>query len=195
MQTFSVFFQLGIEHILDFTAYDHLLFMALLALGCGINNWRPLLFLVTAFTIGHSITLALAVIDLVAFNPEVIELLIPITIALAALIKMISRFSKQLTRPTYLLILVFGLIHGFGFSNYLKMLLGENMNVVWPLFAFNLGIEVAQILIVSVILGVQTLLFLLIKQKQFQLIWNYVLAGLVLILSLQLIYNGITNVI
>jgi hypothetical protein len=154
LQDFPLYFELGWQHILDWQGYDHILFVSAL---CGIytfQNWQRVLWLVTAFTLGHSITLALSVLDQVRTDAAWIEFLIPVTIMLTALFNIFNKsFSLQSARITYGLALVFGLIHGLGFSNYLKSLLGQDTNVVLELLAFNVGLEFGQLVIVAGILS------------------------------------------
>lgn len=161
MSDFSLYFQLGFQHICDFQGYDHILFVTVL---CGIYQlfeWKKVLILVTAFTIGHSVTLALSVLNLLHINTTLIEFLIPVTIVITALNNLVKRsIPKKNINLTYLLALFFGLIHGLGFSNYLKSLLGTSINITAELFAFNIGLECGQILIV---ISVLLLSFLLIK--------------------------------
>jgi len=161
MPDFSLYLQLGIQHICNWQGYDHILFVTVL---CGIyqlHDWRKVLILVTAFTIGHSITLALSVFNIIHINTSLIEFLIPVTIVITAINNIIKKNSaKKSIGLTYFLALFFGLIHGLGFSNYLKSLLGKSTNIVAQLFAFNLGLECGQVLIV---ISVLLLSFLLIK--------------------------------
>ena len=148
MSIFQTYLQLGFQHILNWQAIDHLLFI--LAITC-IFTWddlKHLLWLVTAFTIGHSITLALATIGWLNMNPSWIEFLIPCTILVAA----ISNLIQTEQRYKYGVVAFFGLIHGLGFSNYLQSLLGAEGSLFTPLLAFNLGLELGQILVVSLVL-------------------------------------------
>lgn len=158
MQDFSIYFELGWQHILDFEGYDHILFVTAL---CGIylfQDWRKILVLVTAFTIGHSITLAMSVFNVVRVNTAWIEFLIPVTILITAFSNIITR--KQASNAgtlVYIYALFFGLIHGMGFSNYLNSLLGKEASIVWPLFAFNTGLEFGQLLIVLAVLMISSI--------------------------------------
>src|SRR5215211_4882222 len=151
MQDFWLYFQLGLEHILDWQGYDHMLFIAALCLRYLLKDWRKVLILVTAFTIGHSITLALSVLSYINIPSAWIEFLIPVTIVITAL----SNLFQPNTEPKrkfpliYFYALFFGLIHGLGFSNYLKSLLGRGTSVVSELLAFNLGLEAGQLIIVA----------------------------------------------
>lgn len=159
MQDFSLYFALGKDHILDWQALDHLLFILALCGTYLLVDWPKVLWLVTAFTIGHSITLALSVFNWLNFSSAWIELLIPITIILAAL----ANLSKKPVQKAhhlwkYLMALCFGLIHGLGFSFYLKSLLGTDSSIISQLLAFNLGLEFGQIIIVITILAIAQLL-------------------------------------
>ncbi len=151
MNSFDLYFKLGWQHIADWQGYDHILFVVVLCLRYVFADWKKVLFLVTAFTIGHSITLALSVLEVISFKQNLIEFLIPITIIITALsnLKVKKFVFKNKWNAIYFLALFFGLIHGLGFSNYLKSLLGKGSNIIWELFAFNIGLEVGQLLIVS----------------------------------------------
>jgi hypothetical protein len=178
MENFSLFFQLGMEHILDWEGYDHILFVAVL---CGIyllRNWRSVVILVTAFTIGHSITLALSVIDWIRVPTDLIEFLIPVTILLTAISNILNKtFSTANMRFTYLMALLFGLVHGLGFSNYLKSLLGRSTNIATELMAFNVGLEVGQILIVVTVLLLSYLVVQVLQVPRRE--WNLFLSSAV----------------
>lgn len=161
--TFSVYLQLGLEHILDLAGYDHILFVVALAALYTLAEWRHLLILVTAFTLGHSLTLALATLDMVRVNSDLVEMLIPITILATALLNIGETLwdrrlreegteSRRGWRAKYLLAAGFGLIHGLGFSNFLRAVLGGEESILAPLFAFNIGLELGQIVILAVVL-------------------------------------------
>jgi hypothetical protein len=149
MQDFFLYFELGWQHICDWRGYDHILFVTVLCGTYLLADWRKVLVLVTAFTIGHSITLALSVLNIIHINTSLIEFLIPVTIVITSLINILNKQRSNTTiRLSYFLALFFGLIHGMGFSNYLKSLLGATSNVTTELFAFNVGLEFGQVLIV-----------------------------------------------
>ena len=154
---FGFYFRLGIEHITDFAGYDHMLFLLALCAVYSIFEWRQLLILVTAFTIGHSITLALAALDLVRVSSDLVEFLIPVTIFLTAIFNLLFEKQQGSYRLKYLLALGFGLIHGLGFSNYFRAILGREADIVLPLFSFNVGVEAGQILVVLTILLISSL--------------------------------------
>ena len=155
MNDFALWFSTGLEHIADWKAYDHILF--LLAL-CGVYEWRQwksLLLLVTAFTLGHSLTLALSVLDVIHPHTAWVEFLIPVTILITCVYNLwrLDKIPAGRLAPNYFLALFFGLVHGMGFSFLLKSLLGSEENVTVPLLAFNLGLEAGQILIVAGVLS------------------------------------------
>jgi hypothetical protein len=147
---FTSFFLTGWEHIVDINAYDHLLFVMTLCAAFKLTQWKQILVIITAFTIGHSGTLILSVLDLIPSNAKLIDMLIPVTIMITAIANIInynknSRFSDA--KIKYGIALVFGLIHGLAFaSNFKFMMFGGN--ILMPLFSFNIGIEVGQIFIV-----------------------------------------------
>jgi len=184
---FSTYFELGLEHILDPKAYDHILFVLALTIIYPLKDWKRVLILVTAFTIGHSLTLALSVFKIVQVNPELIEFLIPITIILTALSNIFT-YDKQNRNHTfnYFLALIFGFIHGLGFSNYLSAILGKAESVLGPLFAFNVGVEVGQVCIV-----IATLLFSYVMTKVMKIpqrIYIMVMSTIVILISLSLLF-------
>lgn len=153
MDEFVMYFQLGWQHIVAWDGFDHILFIMALCAIYLLKDWRKVIVLVTAFTIGHSITLALSVLSFVHVPGSLIEFLIPVTILVTALANILRKEAlPERTRLNYFLALFFGLIHGLGFSNYLKSLLGTQTNIVKPLLAFNLGLEFGQLLVVTVIL-------------------------------------------
>ena len=160
MSSFGSFLQLGLHHILTLEAADHLLFLATLVLAYEFGKWRPLLILITAFTIGHSLTLALATFNLVQVNTRAVEALIPGTIMVTSLVNLLTwrqgrRANDPPLRdadrvwPRYAMALAFGLIHGLGFSSVLRGLLGTEDSIFVPLLAFNIGIELAQVVVIA----------------------------------------------
>jgi len=148
--------RLGFKHIIDLGGVDHILFVLALTLRYVWSDWKKILVLVTSFTIGHSLTLALSTLSLMDISVNWIEFLIPVTILITAVSNFwVKDFEfKQRYSAHYGLALFFGLIHGLGFSNYLKSLLGKEESLLGPLFSFNIGLELGQILIVGVILAV-----------------------------------------
>ena len=173
---FRLYLELGIEHIADLQGYDHILFVMMLCAVYTFKEWKQVLILVTAFTIGHSLTLALATLNIIRVSTAWVEFLIPATIFITALGNMFSnKPDKASTRIKYTLALFFGLIHGLGFSNYLRGLLGTHDSILLPLLAFNIGVELGQILIVLCILILNALMLHLFRVKQRE--WILALAG------------------
>ena len=155
MHTFVLFFKQGLSHILDLDGIDHLLFILAITVFFSLSQWRKLALLITAFTIGHSITLVLSVYDIFTLPRDIIEQLIPITI----IVTCINNFIK-VYKPTqinyqllYTIVLIFGCIHGLAFSNFLKMAFFEDDNLLASLVGFNIGIELGQLIIVGVFLA------------------------------------------
>lgn len=147
----SVWLQLGFEHILDLNGYDHILYLVTLCAIYSIKDWKKVIYLATAFTIGHSITLALNTFDVVTIPSDLIETLIPITIILTALYNLFVSSKPQSNNIVgYILALSFGLIHGMGISNFLKALMSPGDSLVLSLLGFNIGVELAQIVVVII---------------------------------------------
>jgi len=183
---FKTYFDLGFEHILDINGYDHVLFIISICLLASINHWKKLLVLVTAFTIGHSLTLALSVLDIVTIPANIIETIIPITIILSCIDNIYQSGKENQYSPKYLIILFFGFIHGMGFSNFFKAILGEEEDLVFPLLAFNVGVEIAQLVIVAItILLLYSLRFIGIKQKNVNIIGSII----IILVSLYLLFK------
>jgi hypothetical protein len=153
MNDFSFYFGLGWQHILDWAALDHLLFITALATIYVLKDWKQVLILVTAFTIGHSLTLVLSVLDLIRFSSRWVEFLIPCTILITAVSNLFQKkFTPKSIRINYFLALFFGLIHGMGFANAIRFMLAKDQSLGWGLFGFNVGLEAGQIIVVSVVL-------------------------------------------
>ena len=164
---FSIYLDLGFDHILDINGYDHILFLVTLCALYTVREWRPILILVTAFTIGHSITLALSALNIIRMNANLIEVLIPVKILLTALLNLlVTPQPDKPWRPNYFLALFFGFIHGMGFSTYFKALLGKEADILTPLFAFNVGVELGQLCIVAGIILINYLFTGLLKLPQ-----------------------------
>jgi len=186
MSEFRLYLDLGVFHILDFAGYDHMLFVMAIATIYLINDWRKVLILVTAFTIGHSITLALATLELIKYDLELIEFLIPLTISITALANLFTR-DRQRFEVTqrkgyinYFFAGFFGTIHGLGFSSYLKVLLGAEQNIIKPLFAFNIGLEIGQMVIMIFFLMLSTLFvdFFGVDRRDWKLIISSIILGI-----------------
>ena len=176
-ESLSMFFINGWEHIVDINAYDHLLFVMTLCAAFQLTQWRQILVIITAFTIGHSCTLVLSSLDIVPTNTAIIETLIPITIMITAISNIIN-YNKETKKSDVLIkygiALAFGLIHGLAFASNFKFMLMSD-NIVMPLFIFNLGIEVGQLFIVLLLMIVLWLYSYVLKKRHFD--WNLFFSG------------------
>lgn len=194
MSEFQAYLQLGFDHITDSNGYDHILFILALCTIYTLIDWKKVIILVTAFTIGHSITLALSTLGLVSIRPDVIELLIPVTILFTAILNFFHKIPKsayvreKTFSPRYPLALSFGLIHGLGFSNYLRSLLGKEADIIEPLLGFNLGLELGQLIIVFVILSIAFVAVELLRLSKLR--WNDIISGIIVGMAISLIINN-----
>ncbi len=178
MHPFEFYLKLGFEHIADIAAYDHILFLVALCAVYRIEEWKKILILVTAFTIGHSITLVLVSLDIFSIPSNIIKFLIPLTIFLTALHNVLGADKSDTTfkmKRNYAMALFFGMIHGMDFSNYFKALIMDPSDIVVPLLGFNIGIELGQLLIVLFIVGIAFLFLNILKVKHRE--WNLFISG------------------
>lgn len=188
MSEFQIYYQLGLDHILDKNGYDHIIFVIALCALYQAEDWRRVLVLVTSFTLGHSITLALATLRIISIDSALIEFLIPVTIFITAFANLFVKDTKsKITYRNYFFAGFFGLIHGLGFSNYLKTLLGKDESIVMQLLAFNVGLEVGQIIIVAIFLvaGFLTVGMIGISRREWNLIISSAVAGIALMLIIE----------
>lgn len=153
MNDFELYLSIGWEHILNTAALDHLLFIAVLVTGCKRSDWRKILVLITGFTIGHSLTLALATYRLLDLSSIWVEFMIPLTIVLTSVFQLLSyrRDKNKYVFFLYFMSVTFGLIHGLGFAGAIRDMLMDEQGIAWPLFSFNCGIELAQLLVVLIL--------------------------------------------
>lgn len=195
MNELGLYLKWGFHHIIEWGAWDHILFVLVLTLRYQVRDWKKLLILITAFTIGHSVTLALSTLNWVDFPSKWIELLIPVTIVLTAIsnfwVKSFDFRSKY--TPIYFLALFFGLIHGLAFSTYLKSLLGKEESILGPLFTFNIGLELGQLLVVGVILIISFIFVSVLKVKRLR----YVQIGsaIAIAFSLNMVLDRILSIV
>ncbi len=189
MNDFGLYLEIGYKHIASLSAIDHILFVAALSIRYQFSDWRKLLILVTAFTIGHSITLALSAFNLVQYSVKWIEFLIPVTIVITAVSNLfVKKFVFKSKFPLiYFLALFFGLVHGLGFSSYLKSMLGSEHNVVWQLLAFNVGLELGQLLIVTGILIISFIFVHILKFNRRE--YTLMISAGIFALSLQMAFD------
>jgi len=184
MDDLVIFLKLGLYHVLDWQAYDHILFLIALAVVYSLNNWKKVLWLITLFTLGHTLTLALAAYKIVAIDIKIVEFLIPVTIIITALANIFTVKKKQKIHNNINLVFAFffGLIHGLGFSNYFRMIIDENEDKILPLLEFAMGIEIAQVIIVLVILlvGLFAQSIFKISKRDWVLVLSSIVVGIVL---------------
>jgi len=191
---FFLYLQLGFEHITDFNGYDHILFLIALAIVYLLKDWKKVLILITAFTIGHSITLALSILNYIKISNGLIEFSIPVTIFISAFSDLFFfkiKNKKGVHNLKYILAIFFGLIHGLGFSNYLRSLLGAEENILSPLFAFNIGLEIGQIVIIIIYLSFVTFLISILKLSQRYII--LITSSLIMLISFILMFERFPN--
>ena len=178
MHQFPFYLKLGFEHISNLAGFDHILFLVALCAVYRIEQWKNIVILVTAFTVGHSVTLVLASSGSLVIPSSIIEFLIPTTILLTAIHNVVNRHSSETTPKmgrNYAMALFFGFIHGMGFSNYFRALLMNDSSIVVPLLGFNIGIELGQLLVVAVIVGIAYLFLNIIGVRHRD--WNVFISG------------------
>lgn len=192
MDEFILYFKMGLNHVLDFSAYDHILFLIVLAVVFNFNQWKKVLWLVTLFTIGHSVTLALSAYGILKVNMDLIEFLIPLTIFITGVVNVLTAKKSTSGKENINLIFAvfFGLIHGLGFSNYFKMMIGKEEDKLFPLLEFALGIEAAQIIIVLGILIVGTILqnFFRVTRRDWILVCSSIVIGFAIQMMLDRVF-------
>lgn len=190
MNEFWIYFQLGLKHVLDINGYDHVLLIAALATPFLFNDWKKVLLLVSLFTVGHTISLFLSVFEFMTFDVNLIEFLIPVTILITA----IHNFFKVKRSKTnnhfieIILSLFFGLIHGFGFSNYFKIILPGNINAkLFPLVEFAIGIEVAQVILVLFVLILASMFqqFFKVSRRDWIIVLSSIIIGVIIPIFLE----------
>ena len=185
MQDFLFYLQLGWEHIISKDALDHQLFILALIAIFSFRDWKKVLILVTAFTIGHSLTLVLSALDVFRFPSDWVEFLIPCTIVFTALDNIIfSKNEKKLIQLNYYLALLFGLIHGMEFANSVRMMLASEQDITLPLFGFNVGLELGQIAVVAIALFIHYIFSEVLKLSN--KIWIYIISVPIFIFALKM---------
>ena len=202
MNEFWLWFNTGTEHILDWNGYDHILYVMALCVLFSVKEWKRLLILVTAFTIGHSLTLAVSALNILTVKQNIIEVLIPVTILITCVVNIYyKRFdsppvvgqgaqrdrNKRNYTLNYALALLFGFIHGMGFSYLLRSMLGKEESVIFPLLSFNLGLELGQLIIVFFMLLISVFLarFTRIKKADIVFFISSAVFGIAFLLFVQ----------
>jgi hypothetical protein len=188
MNDVAFYFETGWHHIISWNALDHILFIMALAAIYLAQDWRQVLVLITAFTIGHSLTLALSVNDVIRFNEKWVEFLIPCTILATAIFNFfVKGYQPKSLRVNYFLALFFGLIHGMGFANAIRFMLASNQSIGWPLLGFNIGLEAGQIAVVSLILLISYILVNTLKLERKWWVWG--LSTLAIVISANMLID------
>ena len=186
MNDVNLFFSLGWHHIISVDALDHILFIVALAAIYIFKDWKKVLILVTAFTIGHSLTLALSVYDIIRINSKLVEILIPCTIVITAAFNFFQKgFDQKKIQVNYFFALFFGLIHGMGFANTIRFMMPQDENIAIPLLSFNVGLEAGQIVIVFLLLLLSYLFITVFNTPR--KIWVYILSAVALITAIKMI--------
>lgn len=191
MDNFILYFKMGLNHVLDFSAYDHILFLIVLAVVFNFNQWKKVLWLVTLFTMGHSLSLALSAYGIVKVRMDLVEFLIPLTIFITGVLNVLTAKESALGKKNLNLIfaLFFGLIHGLGFSNYFRMMIGKEEDKLFPLLEFALGIEAAQVIVVLAILIIGALLKNLLRVSRRD--WVLVTSSIVIGFAIQMMLDRV----
>jgi hypothetical protein len=185
MNDFGFYFGLGWEHIISLDALDHILFIAVLAAIYMLKDWKQVLILVTAFTVGHTITLILSTKEWIEVNERLIEFLIPCTIGITAVSNLFQKsFTPKAIRINYFLALFFGMIHGLAFANILRMILAKEQSFAFSMFSFSMGLETGQILVVVLVLLLCQLFIQFLKVDRRH--WVIFISAAVFALSLEM---------
>ncbi len=179
MEDLKLYIDLGLGHVLDWQAYDHVLFLVVLTVFYGFADWKKVIWLITIFTLGHTLSLALSAYNVVYIEMDIIEFAIPLTIFITAVYNMITvKRPPKSVRITVFFAFIFGLIHGFGFSSYFKILVDDTESKLLPLIEFAIGIEFAQLIIVLFILILSFLVLSLFKRSKRD--WILVISSIVI---------------
>ena len=192
MNDIVFYFTLGWQHIISFDALDHQLFILALIVLYTLQEWKHVFILITAFTIGHSITLALSTLHIVTVPSNLVEFLIPCTIFITAAANIIKP-AKGLKKVqlNYLTAIFFGLIHGLGFANALQFMLARDQSLGWSLLSFNLGLEAGQIAVVILLLLLAHIFIFYLKVKRRY--WIVIISSVVLLVSIKMIIERFPN--
>ncbi len=186
MSEFWIYFEIGLRHVLDLSAYDHVLFLIALTVPYAFKDWKRLLLLVTIFTIGHTMALLLSVFGVIIIKGNLVEFLIPITILIVAFFNLFTAgksSKKESISVVVFITLFFGIIHGLGFASYFKSLLGGSpQSKLLPLSEFALGIEAAQIIVVFIVLILSYIVqtFFRFSKRDWTLVMSSFIIGVVL---------------
>jgi hypothetical protein len=190
MPNLGFYFDLGWHHIIACDALDHLLFVLALSAVYLIADWKKVLILVTAFTVGHSLTLILSIVDIIRINDKLVEILIPCTIIITAAFNFWKKgFGSASLQRNYFLAFFFGLVHGLGFANAIRFMMAKDESIGIDLLGFNLGLEAGQMVVVASIL---LLSFIAVNKAGLKRNWwIWVLSGFALLLATKMVWDRI----
>lgn len=192
MNDFVYYLKMGFEHVLDINAYDHIIFLIVLAVVFNFNQWKKAIWLITFFTVGHTLTLALAAYEIIDIRFDIIEFLIPVTIFITGAFNVlrVNKASTGREKLNLFLALFFGLVHGCGFSNYFRIMIGQEEEKLVPLLEFALGIELSQIVIVFGILILGTILqnFFRITKRDWVLVTSAIVIGITIPMMMERVF-------
>jgi hydrogenase/urease accessory protein HupE len=192
MDEFILYLKMGLYHVLDFSAYDHVLFLIALAVIFSFYELKKVLWLITLFTIGHSLTLALSAYGVLKIDVKIVEFLIPVTIFITGVVNIfrMDKIASKKGNINLIFALFFGLIHGLGFSNYFRMMIGKEEDKFLPLIEFALGIEISQIIIVLGILIISTVLQSVIKisRRDLVMVISAIVVGFVIPMMIERVF-------
>lgn len=183
MDDFIFYIKIGLHHVLDWKAYDHILFLIVLTVFYSFKDWKKTVWVITAFTIGHTLSLTLSAFNIFYVKMDIIEFLIPLTILITAVYNIVTIKKPQKSiNFTAFFALIFGLIHGFGFSNYFKILIDDTDDKLFPLIEFAIGIEIAQLIIVFCILFLSFIVLNIFKRtkRDWVLVVSSIIIGIVI---------------
>lgn len=193
MQNLGFFFDFGWRHIMTIDALDHLLFVLVLSALYSFKDWKRVLILVTAFTVGHSVTLILSGYDLIRVSSDLVEFLIPCTILVTAIANLLQKkVATKALSWNYVLAFFFGLIHGLGFANAIRFMTQNDENLAVNLLGFNLGLEAGQIVVVC---GILAACYLAVTKAGLKMVvWVWALSLVSIIFSAKMILERFANI-
>jgi len=183
MDDIKLFIEIGLFHVIDWKAYDHVLFLTVLTAFYNFKDWKKLIWLITFFTIGHTLSLALSAYHLIFVKMEIIEFLIPLTILVTAVYNLsVVRHPPKSIRLTAFFAIIFGLIHGLGFSSYFNILVDDTDNKIMPLIEFAIGIEIAQLITVLIVIFISFMVLNVFKKtkRDWILVISSIVVGIVI---------------
>ncbi len=192
MDDFILYFQLGLQHVLDLNAYDHILFLIVLAVVFSFSQWKKALWLITFFTFGHTLTLGLAAYEVIHIKLSIVEFLIPVTIFITGIANIfrVGKVSTGREKLNLFFALFFGLVHGLGFSNYFRMMIGQEEEKLFTLLEFALGIEISQVIIVFSLLIIGSVLqnFFKLSKRDWVLVTSSIVIGITIPMTIERVF-------